>query len=99
VRVVVTPDAKEDADEAATWYRHRDPGTVSGFRRRFHQVASQLERYPESGTQIGSTQVRQITLAPYPYRAIYVIDAGVLYIAGIVHDSQSTHGWLQRRNL
>lgn len=96
MRVVITVDAREEAAEAAVWFRRQAPNTVGGFRRRFRELALLLGQHPLLGARIGDTSFRQVSLEPYPYRVLYAVEDETVVVAGVLHESQSIESWLKR---
>lgn len=95
MKVVVTPEAADDAKKAAVWYRRHDPRTVAGFRRRFNELVRLLADFPELGTLISGTPYRRVSLDRYPYSLICYPTGTSLLIVAVLHDRQSIERWLE----
>ena len=95
-RVVLTPEARADVLEAATWYRERSPAAVDAFllaiRASLTRLADEATAHPvlDSGTG-----VRRALLKRFPHRVLYLIDGDRVVVFAVMHRARHDPAWRQ----
>lgn len=97
LRVVVLPEAEEDARTAAGWYEDRRGGLglefLGAFQDGTDRAAGQPDAHP---TWAEDPRYRRTRLRRFPYLLFYEIRADVLEVAAVVHVRRKPGFWLGR---
>jgi plasmid stabilization system protein ParE len=94
-RLVFLPEAEEDIDEAAEWYRQRNPHVAPEFTRKVRAALSRITRNPFR-FPILEAEVRHLVLNQFPYSIIYLIDGDAVVILSCFHQRRDPAEWKRR---
>jgi plasmid stabilization system protein ParE len=87
--------ADAELTEAIRYYDEKAPGLGDRFLATVKAATRRIEEYPEIAPVI-DYGVRAKVVPSFPYRLMYVIDAGELVIVAVAHGSQRPAYWADR---
>jgi toxin ParE1/3/4 len=97
VRVVVLPEAEEDARGAARWYEDQRGGLGLEFLGAFQDATDRAAERPESHPRWSEEpRYRRTRLSRFPYLLFYELRGDLLEIAALVHERRKPGFWLCR---
>ena len=85
--LIVQPSALEDAWEAAFYLEHREPALGGRFLDELERCYQYIRDFP-SGFQQRRGGFRHAPVAKFPYRVVYEIDGGTIYVYQVHHTSR-----------
>ncbi|MCE0497963.1 MAG: type II toxin-antitoxin system RelE/ParE family toxin [Methylacidiphilales bacterium] len=87
-RIILSPEAKADAQDAYNWYEEQDRGLGDEFLRclesAFDKIAKNPQQYP-----VRFDDFRRILLRRFPYAVYFEYDDISVYIYYVFHCSQN----------
>lgn len=95
-RLILRPEARDDADEAASWYE----GEQEGFGLQFlDEVDAILERVVEVPFQFPQVAegVRRALLRRFPYSMYFTLGPDEVVVLAILHMHRHPGTWRRRR--
>lgn len=96
-RIVVLPEAEEDAREAARWYEDHRGGLGLEFLGAFQDATSRAAEMPESFPRWSEEpRYRRARLRRFPYLLFYELRGEILEVAALVHERRKPGFWLRR---
>jgi toxin ParE1/3/4 len=91
------PDAAQDLDDAAAYYRKQAGVALSqALLSEFERSVERLLRHPLLGAKWRNNK-RKFVMARFPYSIIYTVSGDDLRIFAIVHQSRSPAYWRVRK--
>jgi plasmid stabilization system protein ParE len=94
-RLVIRPDALQEIDEAAAWYKPRRRFLARAFinevNRGIRAIAEAPERFP-----IREGEARHLVLSGFPYSIIYKVTDDEVIIIACFHDRRDPAEWKRR---
>ena len=87
--------ADAELTEAIQYYDAKAPGLGDRFLAEVKAATRRIEQFPEIAPLI-EYGVRAKVLASFPYRLMYVIDSGELFIVAVAHGSRRPGYWAGR---
>lgn len=95
MNVVLDPEAKEEAREAARFYEDSRAGLGQQFAEALDDALAAIRERPKLWRRIKG-RFRWYILPRFPYAVIYAIEAECIYIAAVAHTSRRPGYWLER---
>lgn len=92
--VRVTPEAREDVRDAASWYAERGSTLAGDFVAAFSDAIVQLSQFPESASCIHG-EIRRILLRRFPYCVFYLLEPDPV-VLGCFHARRDPRAWQAR---
>ena len=96
-QVIVLPEAKAEATEAALWHEANRTGQgdalLDAIDDALFRISEPLERYPSWRRDL---PFRRMLLARFPYLIFYAIADGSVGVHAIAHTSRRRGYWLKR---
>lgn len=90
------PEARDEAREAAEWYRERSPPAARGFAAALDNgLRSIIERPTAWPTWRGRDDVPRRVLPRFPFSIFYLVDAGAIIVAVAYHKRPPGY-WVRR---
>ena len=96
-RADLTPQAKQEIDDAFEWYLERSPYAAQAFLDELEQAFVALSRSPttwpayEAGT-------RRYVLRSFPYSVVYREKPGGVAVIAVCHQKRRPRYWVSRRD-
>lgn len=87
--VIWAPAALDDADAIAAFIARDSPGAASLLVERFIEAVDRLTEFPELGRvvpEVGDPALRELIVSPY--RIMYRVEGGAVWITAIVHGAR-----------
>ena len=94
-RLIVLPEAVDDAVEAFRWYELRSPGLGERFLSQVDDCINQICRQPELFELVYKLYRRAI-VRDFPYVIFYTSRDDTVIIASIFHSAQNPKKWRKR---
>jgi len=96
-KIIKSPLAKEDIQEAAKWYESQKVGLGKQFLKSIRQNVAFIKQHPKA-TAIRYSNVRTTFLDKFPYLIHYTIDEEneTITISAVFHTSRNTDFWKRR---
>lgn len=94
-RLVITPEAEEDAEDAAVWYELRAEALGGVFMEAVQRKLDEIAENPQlfAPSPYG---VRKAVLRRFPYSIHYLFDDEIVVILGVLHQKLSLAHLLNR---
>jgi toxin ParE1/3/4 len=90
--------ASEELAEAVRWYEMRRSGLGGEFYDAIVRTIDLIRTQPEMGTaRTGRFPNRQLRVSRFPYRIVYRIREGDIYVVAVAHTSRRPGYWRDRR--
>jgi len=98
-RVVVLPEAEEDASAAARWYEDQRGGLGLEFLGAFQGALDRVAHAPQAYLAWPrEPRYRRARLHRFPYLLFFEFDNEVVEVVALVHERRRPGFWLARRS-
>lgn len=94
-RLIISPEADLDIEDAFTWYEQQRPGLGSEFIRAVDVAISSIGSNPLAYPLI-YRQARRVLLRRFPYALLYIFDSNSISIVGCFHGKRDPKQWQER---
>jgi len=94
-KIVFHPDAIEDAEGAARWYRNRSPRAAARFVEEISQVIDKIFAAPQRWP-LGVGGTRKIKLPCFPFIVVYRESDDTIQILAVAHCRRRPRYWKER---
>jgi plasmid stabilization system protein ParE len=94
-QLVISAEAAGDIDEAMTWLSDISPNLPMRFEAELEHVYASILDYPQLYPVVYKT-FRRALLRRFPYSVFYVVDASVVLIVAVIHQSRDEETWKRR---
>jgi plasmid stabilization system protein ParE len=93
--VYVRPEARDDIEQASTWYERQRPGLGDNF---LEQVLDALDRIAENPETypVVHRQTRRAVLRRFPFGVFYRVEVDAIVVIAIMHGSRDPRAWQRR---
>ncbi len=95
MRVVFSPEARLEFEEAKSYYERQSPNLGEVFRSEIRSALPRIVAWPFS-SPIELGDIRRLTLARFPYKLLYSVEADHLYVIAIAHQHREPAYWVDR---
>jgi plasmid stabilization system protein ParE len=95
-RVRFHPEARIEAQAAATWYRKHSREAARGFTRAMAEGIQSVRERPEAWAPWRRVDVRRCLLRRFPYSIFFVLESDVIVIVAIAHHRRRPGYWIPR---
>ena len=96
VRLVFSPEVKDDLDNAYGWYEDRRPGLGEEFLSCIEAAISRISRTPELYPRVYK-QYRRCLIRRFPYAIFFEYESEIIFVYSIFHTSQNPDKWKRRK--
>ena len=93
--VLFTPEAKNDALDARSWYGQHNIGLAGSFRECLDSKIESLKRNPLAASYLYKN-LRSSKIKRFPYSIIYKVSGNQIQIIAIFHHSRNPREWKKR---
>jgi plasmid stabilization system protein ParE len=92
--VYLRPEARDDIEQASTWYERQSPGLGDDF---LDQVLDTLDRIAENPKLYPAVhrQTRRAVLRRFPFGVFYHVEDDAIVVIAIMHGSRDPGAWQQ----
>jgi toxin ParE1/3/4 len=94
--VVLTPEAKDEYDEAHARYESTRKGLGKRFRLAVKESIRRIQRIPRAKGIIHPPDVRRSLVEKFPYVVVYRLTAHSIRIISVFHTSRDPAKWQHR---
>ena len=95
MRLIFSPEAKLELEEAERYYNRQEPGLGERLRKEMRSALPRIRAWPLScPTEHGD--IRRLTLSRFPYKLLYSVEADHLYVIAIAHQHREPDFWIDR---
>lgn len=97
LKVRLTPEARTDIAEAASWYCERSARAADDFLLAISFAFSRIEAQPTAHVVIDAASgARRALLRRFPHRVIYLVDQGQIVVVAVIHRRRDEPAWRER---
>lgn len=95
MRVLFDELAKKEFDDGKEYYEIEVTGLGKRFELEVKRAINIIKKMPEIGSQ-ESENIRRYILHKFPYKALYSIEKGHIYVIAIAHLHREPMYWINR---
>jgi toxin ParE1/3/4 len=95
MRVVFSPEARDEFVEAERYYDEQLPGLGGRFREEVRSALGRIRTWPLS-CPIERGEVRRLILTRFPYKLLYSVESDHLYVLAVAHQHREPSYWTGR---
>jgi plasmid stabilization system protein ParE len=97
VKLILTPQAKDDVAQAVAWYREHSVRATEEFLLAVGAAFSRIEQQPTAQVVVDvGTGARRALLRKFPHRVLYLIDAERIVVFAVMHHRRDDLAWRER---
>jgi len=97
MRVVFSPEARQEFEEAEEYYERKVPGLGERFRAEVRAAVPRIRAWPLS-CPCERGDIRRLTLSRFPYKILYAVEADHIYVIAVAHNHRQPNYWFGRAN-
>jgi len=95
MKIVFSPEAQLEFEEAERYYQRQATYLGKEFRREVRNSLPRLRNWPLScALEIG--EIRRLTLSRFPYKLLYSVESDYLYVIAVAHQHREPNYWVDR---
>ncbi len=95
MRVVFSPEARLEFEDAERYYEHQLVGLGRRFREEVRQALPRLINWPLAcPTERG--EIRRLILSRLPYKLLFSIESDHVYVIAVMHQHRKPDYWINR---
>ena len=95
MRVVFSPEARDDFEDAARYYDAQRPGLGDELRRELSNVLPKLRNATLNFPALRG-DIRRLMLERFPYKLLYSVESDYVYVIAVAHRRRSPDYWINR---
>jgi plasmid stabilization system protein ParE len=95
MRIVFSPEARSEFDEAERYYEKQIAGLGVRFRGDVRAALSRIRAWPLS-CPCERGEIRRLTLSRFPYKLLYAVESDLIYIIAVAHLHREPTYWCGR---
>ena len=95
MRVVFSPEARDDFEDAARYYDAQRPGLGDELRREIRNFLPKLRNAPLNFPAVRG-DIRRLMLERFPYKLLYSVESDYVYVIAVAHSRRSPDYWINR---
>lgn len=95
MRVIFSPEAKREFEEAEGYYEQQQPGLGSRFRAEVRAALPLVWAWPLA-CPVESGEIRRLTLSRFPYKLLYSVESDHVYVIAVAHQHRRPDYWTGR---
>lgn len=92
MKVIIGAAARQEFEEARSWYDSQQDGLGLRFARTIETTILRIVRFPLMNSEITSG-IRRALVADFPYMIIYTCDGDVLSVIAVAHQHRRPGYW------
>lgn len=95
MRLIFSPEARAEFEEAERYYERQAPGLGAAFRAEVKAALPRIRNWPLScPVELG--EIRRLTLGRFPYKLLYSVERDHLYVLAVAHQHREPEYWAGR---
>jgi plasmid stabilization system protein ParE len=95
MRVIFSPEARREFEEAERYYNHQAPHLGDEFRTEIKAALPRIQAWPLS-CPIERGDIRRLTLSRFPYKLLYSVESDHLYVIAVAHQHRKPEYWIDQ---
>lgn len=95
MNIELTAIARQELDDAVSWYEHELPELGQRFFSEVKQALVRISSYPEAFT-VERNDIRKCLLHTFPYKILYSIEDNTILVITIAHTHRRPEYWIDR---
>lgn len=95
MKIIFDDLAAEEFKDAIEYYELQVQGLGKNFREEIKRALRTIQRFPRIGA-IEEGDIRRYFLHKFPYKIIYSIEKGYIYIIAVAHTHREPSYWVDR---
>ncbi len=95
MRVVFSPEARQEFEEAERYYGRQVAGLGERFRAEVRSALPRIRAWPLS-CPCERGDVRRLTLSRFPYKILYSVEADHVFVIAVAHHHREPNYWVDR---
>lgn len=95
MRLVFSPEAQLEFEEAEQYYRLQFPGLDHHLREEIRSALRRLRSWPLA-FPVEQGDIHRVLLRRFPYKLLYSIEADHLYVIAVAHQHRKPNYWFGR---
>lgn len=95
MRVEFSPEAQAEFADGERFYERQAPGYGERFRIDVQQALLRLQSWPLAAP-IERGEIRRMILSRFPYKLLYSVEVGYIYIVAVAHLHRAPDYWIER---
>lgn len=95
MRVIFSPEARAEFDEAVQYYDQQRRGLGDELRGEIRGVLPRLQRSPLT-FPVERGDIRRLMLTRFPYKLLYSVESDHVYVIALAHRRRSPGYWTNR---
>jgi plasmid stabilization system protein ParE len=95
MRLVFSPEARREFEEAEHYYERQAQGLGSAFRASVKEALPRIRAWPLS-CPVERGEIRRLTLSRFPYKLLYSVENDHLYVIAVAHQHREPDYWIER---
>lgn len=96
MRVVFSPEARSEFEDAERYYEGEAPGLGGRFRAEVRSALQRLRNWPLAAPIEGGG-IRRLLLGRFPYKILYAVEPGLIYVLALAHQHRAPQYWVDRK--
>jgi plasmid stabilization system protein ParE len=95
MRVIFSPEARQEFEQAERYYNQQLPELGNRFREEVRFALPRIRSWPLScPTERG--EIRRLTLSRFPYKLLYSVESDHVYVIAVAHQHRKPDYWVER---
>jgi hypothetical protein len=95
MRLIFSPEARLEFEEAERFYNQQFAGLGTGLREEVRTALRRIRTWPLAFPVEGG-EIRRALLGRFPYKLLYVIEPDHIYILAMAHQHRKPDYWTSR---
>lgn len=95
MRILFSPEAKVEFDDAERYYERQIPGLGARFRTEVRDTLTRLQHWPLAAP-VEQGDIRRLLLIRFPYKLLYTVEPECIYITAVAHQHRAPDYWAGR---
>ena len=95
MRVIFSPEARQEFEEAERHYNRQVHGLGERFRAEVRSALPRIMAWPLS-CPCERGEIRRLTLSRFPYKLLYSVEADHIYVIAVAHQHREPNHWTDR---
>lgn len=95
MRVIFSPEAHREFDEAERYYNRQAPRLGEEFRAEIKLALPRIQAWPLS-CPVEQGDIRRLMLSRFPYKLLYSVESDHIYVIAVAHQHRNPDYWIGR---
>lgn len=95
MRLLFSPEAKHEFEDARQYYEAQLPGLGNEFRDEIRAALLRIRRWPLA-FPVERDTIRRAVLGRFPYKLMYSVEPDTIYVIAVAHQHRKPDYWTDR---